>query len=62
MTDRMLRRPEVESLTGPSKSTLYRMIARGDLPVPARIGERAVGWYSRTVQDWLALRHETEML
>ncbi|WP_306131335.1 helix-turn-helix transcriptional regulator [Roseivivax marinus] len=59
MTDRILRRPEVERITGLSKSTLYRMIARGDFPAPARIGERAVGWHSRIVIDWLTTAAES---
>lgn len=61
MTDRIMRRPEVERITGLSKSTLYRMIARGNFPAPApapaRIGERAVGWHTACLAAWLKSRN-----
>ncbi|ETX13261.1 DNA-binding protein [Roseivivax halodurans JCM 10272] len=60
MTDRIMRRPEVEKITGLSKSTLYRMIARGDFPAPAKIGERAVGWRARTLHTWLESTQECD--
>ncbi len=56
MTDRMLRRGEVERITALSKSTLYRMIARGDFPAPMRLGCRAVGWRASVVANWLEHR------
>ncbi|WP_244430389.1 helix-turn-helix transcriptional regulator [Roseivivax halodurans] len=55
-----MRRPEVEKITGLSKSTLYRMIARGDFPAPAKIGERAVGWRARTLHTWLESTQECD--
>ncbi|MCA0943376.1 AlpA family phage regulatory protein [Salipiger pacificus] len=58
MTDRMLRRGEVERITALSKSTLYRMIARGDFPAPVRIGARAVGWRGSVIQEWVSARCE----
>ena len=53
MTHRVIRRPEVETLTGIPRSTLYAKIAMGDFPAPIKIGERAVGWLEAEVHAWL---------
>ena len=44
MVERILRRPEVESRTGLSRSTIYAMMAEDRFPKPKRLGKRAVGW------------------
>ena len=54
MTHRVIRRPEVETLTGIPRSTLYAKIATGDFPVPIKIGQRSVGWLETEVNDWLS--------
>lgn len=56
MTDRFLRRPEIENLTGLSRSTIYQMIANGEFPKPVRIGRRAVAWRESTIQSWIESR------
>ena len=53
---RMMRRPEVERVTGISTSTLYEMIKCGEFPVPVRLRRRAVGWPEAAVSEWLASR------
>jgi len=53
MTDRILRRPEVEARTGLSRSTLYAMMAEGEFPRPIRLGKRAVGWPESAISRWL---------
>lgn len=53
MNDKILRRAAVEEMTGLSRSTLYRMMDRGEFPRPARIGQRAVGWRQSTIVLWL---------
>jgi len=40
----ILRFPDVKSLTGYSRSTIYRCIAQGLFTKPVRLSERAVGW------------------
>ena len=59
MTYRILRRPEVENLTGIPRSTLYAKIAAGDFPAPIKIGQRAVGWIEAEVHDWLDSRQRS---
>ena len=54
--DRILRRPEVEARTGLSRSTIYDMMAAGTFPRPLRLGRRAVGWTSGSIEDWLETR------
>lgn len=56
MSERHLRRREVEAATGLSRSTIYDMMDRGDFPRPIRIGKRAVAWSETTVEAWLASR------
>ena len=53
---RILRLPEVLTITGLSRSQIYRMVAAGQFPPPVRIGERAVGWREEDVQHWLESR------
>ncbi|WP_341212012.1 AlpA family phage regulatory protein [uncultured Limimaricola sp.] len=56
MTQRHLRRPDVEHMTGLSRSSLYAMMQKRQFPRPVRLGERAVAWPENAVQDWLASR------
>lgn len=56
MTDQLLRRPEVERLTGLPRSTLYERIAEGSFPKQIRIGRRGVRWRSSEVEAWIQLQ------
>lgn len=53
MIERILRRPEIETLTGLSRSTLYAMMSEGTFPKPIRLGKRAVGWPESCIQEWI---------
>ena len=55
-TPAILRRPEVERLTGFSKASIYRLMAAGEFPTPIRLGVRAVAWRVGDVEAWLASR------
>ncbi|MGR3782967.1 MAG: helix-turn-helix transcriptional regulator [Albimonas sp.] len=57
MSDRILRRPEVERAIGLSASTLYKMMEDGLFPRPLRIGRRAVGWPESVVRNWIESRN-----
>ncbi len=50
---RLLRRPEVQSLTGLSKSTMYQMIADGEFPKQIQIGKRSVFWVEGHITKWI---------
>ncbi len=56
MKSRLLRRREVESITGLSRSTIYSKISDGDFPQPVNIGSRAVAWIEREIDDWMQAR------
>ncbi len=60
MTERILRRPEVESRTGLSRSTIYSQMAEGTFPRPVRLGKRAVGWTDSTITRWLESRKTSD--
>ena len=53
---RLLRRPDVEALTGLARSTMYRLIADGDFPRHVKIGAQAVAWRERDVLAWIESR------
>ena len=57
-TTRLLRREEVETLVGLSRSSIYAAMARGDFPRPLRVGQRAVRWSEAEIERWLATRAE----
>ena len=53
MTDRLLKRPEVEAITGLSRASIYSKMAKGDFPRPLRIGPKSVAWRESNVQEWI---------
>lgn len=50
MSNRLLRRPEVEREIGLSRSTIYAMMQRGEFPRPKRLGRRAVAWPEHEIE------------
>ena len=56
MHDRLLRRPQVEEITGISHSSIYRLIQDGDFPRPVKVGSAAVRWRSSDITAWLESR------
>lgn len=56
MSDSLLRRPDVEELTGLSRAWIYAAMQRGDFPRPVRIGRRMVAWPKSVIDDWIEQR------
>jgi prophage regulatory protein len=55
----ILRRKQVETRTGLSRSTIYAHIAEGTFPAPINLcGGRAVGWIESEIDTWLRSRIE----
>ena len=54
--DRLLRRPEVEELTGLARATLYQKMAMGHFPRPVKLGARAVAWPLSVITEWIESR------
>lgn len=53
MVSPILRRPDVEAVTGLSRSTIYKWMNEGSFPKPVKLGPRAVGWREADINDWL---------
>jgi prophage regulatory protein len=47
-----LRLPEVKTVTGLSKSSLYALIRAHSFPAPVRLGPRTVAWVKAEVKQW----------
>lgn len=56
MAERIMRRPEVESRTGLSRSTIYQWMKDGQFPQPVKLGARLVAWRESDVNAWLEAR------
>lgn len=56
MSDKLLRRPEVEARTGLSRSTLYEWMRRGEFPQSVKLGARVVAWRESSISEWLESR------
>jgi len=52
----LLRLPAVIQRTGLSKSSIYAFMASGKFPRPISLGERAVGWQSIAIDEWIEQR------
>lgn len=53
MAHKILRLPQVISLTGLSRSSIYLRIKHKHFPRPISLGGRAVGWVEQDVIDWI---------
>lgn len=55
-SDRLLRLPEVERLTGLRRSAIYEQMRRGIFPRSVKTGVRTAAWPESAVQSWIADR------
>ncbi len=55
MATRLLHLKEVIRLTSLSRTSIYRLMARGRFPVSVALGFR-VAWVESEVQDWIDAR------
>ena len=58
MHDRLLRRREVERITGMSRASIYRLMQRGEFPRPVKVGSTAVRWKKSDIAAWIESRPE----
>jgi prophage regulatory protein len=49
----ILRIKEVTKAVGVHRATIYRLLAAGDFPRGLKLSERAIGWRSEEVQEWI---------
>ena len=55
-SDRLLRLPEVQELTGLRRSTIYAQMQSGMFPHSVKAGPRAATWSEAAVQAWISDR------
>lgn len=48
----LLRMPAVVQRTGLGRSTIYRLMASNQFPLPVRLARRAVGWRIADLVRW----------
>ena len=53
---RLIRLPEVISITGLSRSSIYAQIKAGKFPAPISIGPRMSAWDSDLIEAWVSER------
>ena len=56
LSDRLLRRRQVEEMTTLSRSSIYRLMEDGDFPRPVRVGTNAIRWRWSDITRWLESR------
>ncbi|WP_371762633.1 helix-turn-helix transcriptional regulator [Massilia sp.] len=54
--DRMIKLPEVISMTGLSRSSIYLLIKKGNFPPQIKLSTRSSGWLWREINSWLESR------
>ena len=52
MIKKMYRLPEVITITGLSRSSIYLRMSTNEFPKPIKIGRRAVGWTEDSIITW----------
>jgi prophage regulatory protein len=50
---KLLRRPDVEAMTGLRRSSIYEMMQENTFPKPVQLNKRMVGWVESEIEDWL---------
>lgn len=54
----ILRRKQVETRIGLSRSTIYERIKAGTFPAPISLGAKSVGWIESEIEAWLLTQVE----
>lgn len=52
----IIRRTQLPVILGISLATIDRLRARGEFPVPRKLGQQAVGFLRSDIDAWLASR------
>lgn len=56
MLQKLIRRHQVEDVTGLGRSAIYALMAQGEFPRPIRISQRAVAWRESDIAEWIEQR------
>lgn len=55
-SDRIIRVREVIEMTGPSRSSIYLLIKKGNFPAQVKLSTRSSGWFRKEIKDWVDTR------
>lgn len=55
-----VRKDELAKELGVSKTTLWRMQNRGEIPAPTILSSRVVGWRRELIESWLLSKESTQ--
>lgn len=55
-SQRLLRLPEVCSIVGLGKSSIYEGVKAGTFPAPIKLSRRAVCWSNLSIEFWITER------
>ena len=58
MHNRLLRRRQVEEITGIGRSSIYRLMKSGEFPQRVKVGRNAVRWRESDITAWVESRPE----
>jgi prophage regulatory protein len=56
MANKVLRRQDVQMMTGLSRSSIYDWMSKGFFPKQVNLGNRSVGWLESEINDWIDQR------
>ena len=60
MIKKIYRLPDVMTMTGLSRSSIYLRISTNEFPKPVKLGRRAVGWPEESIIAWQAKMMEAQ--
>ncbi|MBL0229444.1 MAG: AlpA family transcriptional regulator [Moraxellaceae bacterium] len=49
----LLRRTDVENITGLTRSGIYEGMRKGTFPEPVRLGNNSVAWVNSEIRQWI---------
>ena len=52
--EQLLRIADVQTRTGLSRASVWRLVRDASFPAPVRIGRRAVAWLDTEIDSWIA--------
>lgn len=55
-TPRLIRRSDVQRMTGLGASSIYQLQREGDFPQSVQVSERRVAWVESEVAEWVSNR------
>lgn len=61
MQERVMRRKEVEKVTGLGRSSLYAAMAEGEFPRQIKLTSKAVGWLESEILSWIRARQRADV-